>query len=81
MIRVTIELIPLGIGKAKHLGTIDIANDASGTMTTGNYRYSASNKAGGKYKSGNVKGFPRKRLLAYDLLYRCLKDMIGDRND
>jgi len=28
-----------------------------------------------------VAGFPRKRLLAWDLLYRVLSDAVGDRNE
>jgi bifunctional DNase/RNase len=35
---------------------------------------------GSKYKEGRVEGFPRQRLLAYDLLFRCLKTAVGHRN-
>lgn len=81
MIRVTIELIPYGVGKSKHLGTIDIANDGTGTKTKADYIVRGYNKAGAKWKTGKVLDFPRKKLLVFDLLYRALKDLIGDRNE
>lgn len=81
MIVVRIELWPKGDEtKKKPLGMIGIANDASGNSTLGNYTFSSINKAGLPYRSGSVKQFPRKRLLAFDLLFRVLREMVGDRN-
>ncbi len=94
MIRVTIELFPHGQQSLREtLGVMDIWNDATGDPTTGNYGFCAW-KAGtpkdilhtrdtitrAKW-NGEVKDFPRKKLLVYDLLYRCLKVAFGERNE
>lgn len=41
--------------------------------------YSKGNKR--IWKECEIKDFPRKRLLVWDLLYRGLKKIIGERND
>lgn len=81
MIRVTVELIPWGVGKPQHLGTAEIFNDATGTTTRGNYGFRLFSRNKRLYKEGEVKDFPRKRLLAYDLLYRVLREAMGERNE
>ncbi len=82
MLKVTIELWPLGDESRKEtLHTIVIANDGTGTPTQGNY-YSviSRRKRLTPWKLAAVAGFPRKRLNAVDLLYRVLKQAVGDRN-
>lgn len=81
MVKVTIELWPFGseMGK-KHLGTLLISNDVSGDESKGNYKCRFFNKAGRKWRKCFVRGFPRKRLLAWDLLYRALREVVGNRN-
>lgn len=83
MIVVKLELWPFGDeSKARPLGTAIIANDGSGSNGTGNYRVvlSKRGKKAGKWKEGALEGFPRKRLGAWDLLYRALDVVVGDRN-
>lgn len=83
MIRVTVELLPGGdAGRARHLGTAYIANDGTGTETTGSYSVMLSRRGmpWSIWKRGRVQGFPRKRLLAWDLLYRALDGTVGHRN-
>jgi hypothetical protein len=83
MIRVTIELVPHGIeARKRHLGTILIANDATGTLTRGNYRATLSQSGQPKriWKSVHLTDFPRKALGAYDLLYRVLNATVSKRN-
>lgn len=83
MIRVTIELLPHGFEtNKKHLGTIDIANDATGTLTSGNYKAKLSKRGNPKsiWKTAEIKNFPRKQKGAYDLLYLVLKNSVGERN-
>lgn len=83
MIRITIELWPKGDEQRKrHLGTIDIANDGAGTATSGNYvaRLSRRGAPLSTWKTTKVKGFPRKRLGAYDLLFRVLTSVVSARN-
>lgn len=89
MLRCTIELIPGGIethpGK-KVLGVVEIAN-ISELADISNYRVIAFKKPPASnpaqrtvWKTGYVLAFPRKRLGAYDLLYRALGKLVGDRN-
>ncbi len=84
MLRITIELLPFGLElEKKLLGKIEVWNDASGTKNLGNYKFRIFEKGSEKtiWKTGDVKGFPRKRLTSYDLLYRCLKIVLGARNE
>jgi hypothetical protein len=81
MIVVKIELHSAITGRVSRLGEIVIANDGTGTANQGNYW----GKLYGKKKdvvlrSAVVRGFPRKRLLAHDLLYRILRNALGERN-
>ena len=71
MIRVTVELIPYGVGKPRTLGTAVIANDGTGTPTRGNYVARFYNKRGRMWKTSTLRDWPRKRRIAWDLL-RCL---------
>ena len=82
MIRVTVELFSAVDGHKEILGVAEIWNDATGTATSGNYGYALSQRGGSSklWKNGFIKGFPRKRKLAWDLLFRCLKDAVEDRN-
>lgn len=88
MIRVTVELISAIDGHTETLGIAEIWNDATGNETTGNYKFKLGRR-GQKYlgktftgwREGKVKDFPRKRLLVWDLLYRCLKEAVEDRNE
>lgn len=80
MIRVTVERIPFGVGEPEHLGTMEIANTGQGTPTQGKYRVRLSDKAGRPWREVHVEGFSRRWLLAWDLLYRVLRDAVGERN-
>ena len=80
MIRVTIEMLPKGSEERKYrLGTLIIYNNG-GTATQGVYEAVAYSKRGAVWKQARVEGFPRKKLLAFDLLYRVLREMCGERN-
>jgi len=81
VLRITIELVPWGIeSRAKIIATGTIANTGTGTPTSGNYRVELRDATDRKWKSGTITGFPRKRLLAWDLLYRALEKVVGNRN-
>ena len=78
MIRVTIELLPLGKeDKSQVLGQAIIHNTGMGSWTKGKYKYKLLNKANRRYKDGNVENFPRTRLNAWHLLKRVLDDAFG----
>jgi len=88
MIRITVELVPFGTGDPVHLGTAIIANDGTGTHEFGNYDVRLGKKGhdltasiwSHPWRSGKVIGFPRKQLLGWDLVYRALRDVVGERN-
>ncbi len=81
MLVVRIELWPLGdSSRCKTLAIGTIVNDDTGTITRGNYRVQLRDALGRLWKSGTVTGFPRKRLLAWDLLARALYYILADRN-
>ena len=80
MIIVTVELHNAITGKRKVLGTLKIANDATGDARTGHYVGELRGANGRVLETCRVRGFPRKRLLAWDLVYRALRAMRGDRN-
>ena len=76
------------------LGEAIIYNDGTGTDTDGNYRAMFGKRNGhlarpprdygkswlGTWREATVEGFPRKRLLVWDLLYRALHGAVFDRN-
>jgi hypothetical protein len=81
MLVIRIELWPYGdMTRRKTLATGTIANTGTGTPTQGNYRVQLNDAAGRPWKSGTIEGFPRKRLLSWDLLFRALRNLISDRN-
>lgn len=81
MIKITVELYPLGheAGK-KTLGTAIIFNDATGSLTRGNYRAVFNGKRKKALRRGEVTNFPRLQKDVWDLLYLALEDAVGDRN-
>lgn len=89
MIVVTVELVSAIDGHRETLGTAYIANDGQGTPTQGDYDVvlhgrdrSGLRPHGPRWKQGKVEGFPRQRLLGWDLVYRALKACgLGERND
>lgn len=85
MIRVTVELIPKGDESRKfHLGTAEIRNRGGGrTDPRGiySYRFSKRGLPNSSLCTGTIDGFPRKRFLAWDLLFRALRDAFGERNE
>lgn len=64
------------------VGIAKIANDGTGGLTSGNYvvQLNTAGRKSRKWKTGKVKQFPRKKLLAWDLVYRALHATISDRN-
>jgi len=81
-----VELIPGGdvnSPRRKVLGTAEIANDGHGTPSRGNYAFRLI-KAGAAskttWKRGSIEDFPRKVLGGWDLLYRCLREVVAGRN-
>ena len=59
MIRVTIDLIPVGLEACKlTMSTLEIWNDGTGTRDIGNYDYKLIPREGDEI-FGRVEGFPR----------------------
>ncbi len=80
MLLVKIELHSAVTGKISTIATGTIINTGAGTATQGNYRVDLRDARGRPWKAGTVAGFPRKRLLAWDLLARALYSVLGKRN-
>ena len=80
MLIVKIELHSAVTGRVTTIATGEIVNTGTGSPTQGNYRIELRDAAGRRWKKGHVEGFPRKRLLAWDLLYRALDEIVGNRN-
>lgn len=89
MIRVSIDLLPLGGERGKRsLGTMEIeliGGPESTVVQTegriGDYRYTILKWTKKKevWKSGTVTGHHRKKLGPWDLLCQCLVLAVGDR--
>ena len=74
MIRVTVELIPFGIGEPQQLGVMHIANDGTGTKERGNYKTHVYRKNSWKIaRAGVVKDYPRLSYNVWRLVMRCLR--------
>lgn len=79
MLIVRIELHSAVTGQITTIATGKIVNVGTGSPAQGNYRIELQDAAGRKWKIGHIESFPRKRLLAWDLLYRALDKLVGDR--
>ena len=81
MIVVTVELkSAISRTRDRVLGVMTIANDGTGGATIGHYCATLAGVRGRVLDSCVVRGFPRKKLLAWDLIYRALRATRGDRN-
>lgn len=85
MIRVTIEMVPLGTGPARRMATIEIANDVAETLSTGGRRgsyyarFSRISQRGERLDNydriGRVSGISRTTSGA---VYRILHGVLAD---
>jgi len=77
MIRVTVELVPYGIGEPVEMGTATITNDGVQTRETegarGSYTYRFTKK-GHERAVGEVRDFPRQSADVWQLIARCLAE-------
>jgi len=80
MLVIKIELHSAVTGQITTHATGAICNTGTGRPTQGDYRIELRDAAGRRWKKGHIEGFPRKRLLAWDLLYRALEKLVGNRN-
>jgi hypothetical protein len=76
-------MIPRGDeSRARHMGTVEIANDGTGTAKLGNYkvRLSRMDSPTRAWKTGAIKGFCRITRGPHDLLLMALLSIVGPRN-
>lgn len=73
MIRVTIELVPHGIGTPRSKGELRIANDGTGTDRIGNYNVKLVGGNGRVLTEARVEGFARKSRAAWELTLEALR--------
>ena len=88
MIRVTVELVSaIHPSRNRLLGVAYISNDgekfhaSNGTRGDYNVEITKAGVTGAIWKRTRVLGFPRRRLGAWDLLFRALRDIVGQRNE
>lgn len=85
MIVVKVELHSAITGEVSDLGSMVIANDATGTPSRGNYFGKTFRKGAGEWwkhlrwpkpvREGRVEDYPRKALPVWSLVKRMLDDM------
>lgn len=77
MLKVKIELHShIFSGVPKEIFEIDIINDTTGTLDSGNYEYYIESKLHRIKKEGKIKNFPRKDKRSDELLLEVLKDYL-----
>jgi len=79
MIRVTLELVPAGVGEPELLGTIEIGNMIGRTVQSagkrGDYYYELAKKRRGRLAcKGTIEDFPRLSYHPWNLIRRILND-------
>jgi hypothetical protein len=75
MIRITAELIPYGVGNPKPLGTLDIANDGTGSLCLGNYRIRLRDRRGRIRRRGKIESFKRLEKGVWELTLQALQEI------
>ena len=94
MIWIKVEMWPGGLAESARTLFEAIIHNTGGTQSSGSYEWIVSRKGGFKtevdrlrradvrnvLRRGIIEGFPRLRLGAADLLFRCLREGFGDRN-
>ena len=82
MIKITVELdSATSEERDAVLGTATVSLQTTNEAgTVGGYRAVFKGKGGQVLRDIRIEGFPRKRLLAWDLLTRCLDEAFGERN-
>lgn len=82
MLKITLELYPFGKASLKkHLGTMLIGNDLTGTLAQGNYQVKISTDNPQEiWKQGEVKGFPREELTAWNLVKWALDELLTPKD-
>lgn len=86
MLRVTIEIVPFAIEEEKKtLGVIEIVNDLTGSLESGNYQVTLSDEApftkDGKvdiWRRVKLKGFRRRAFGPYHILLAALLEAIPE---
>ena len=76
MLRVTVELVPLGYGDSQVIASAIIANDGtSHQRNRGHYVYQMWGKRRGQpWREGRIENFPRQSKNVWYLLKRILED-------
>lgn len=75
MIRITVELVPRGIGTPQRIAKAEIINDGTGTLTRGNYRIRLWRKRLVPWREFRVKNFARRQLSVWHLLADALQSL------
>lgn len=77
MLRVTVELVPGGVGEPVVIGTAIIANDLEQTMVNrrrGSYRFRIYGKRNRLMRVGTIRDYPRLSKNVWHLVARVLNE-------
>lgn len=82
MLEVTITFRHSVTGKTANIANAIIANDGTGDKSLGNYKVVLYETRGVKEirTEGRVVDFPRLKLGPWDLLYRALRETVGEKS-
>jgi hypothetical protein len=82
MIRVTVDVLSARGSEYNRSYTAVIYNDATGDEAVGNYvvQLMRNGSKTSVWKAGEVKRFPRLKLGVWDLVFRALRETVGERN-
>jgi hypothetical protein len=84
MLRITVDFLPHGDkDKAQTIGVMEIMNDGTGTIDSGNYTFwiSKLNTTHIGWLRGRIRNFKRLEEHVWTLLYLCLKQRFGDKHE
>lgn len=75
MIRITVEMVPKGVGEPRVIATAKIWNTGKGTESSGRYRAKFLSKNGRVWRESHVDGFSRLTCSVWLLIKRALENV------
>lgn len=75
MIKITVELVPKGIGEARVIATARIRNTGKGTESSGEYKAEFLTVHGRTYRKSEVHNFNRLTCSVWSLIKKALENV------
>lgn len=78
MLRITVELVYQGDeSKKSTIGVMEIGNDGTGTIDSGNYNVRMRTDRAEKWAKAYVKNFPRQERGPFHLIHASLRELFN----